>query len=213
MIKGVIFDFDGVVVDSERKRFEELKKVLLHNGLEIKKDEFKNMGGEKTAKFLQDHFPNLPAHKIQELAEHRRALERESIGNIELLPGILDVLEYLKEQEIKTALTTGSQSDIVIEILELHNIKDYFDVIVTGEEFEESKPNSECYIITLEKMELEGKEAIVIEDAIAGVEAAKTAGCRVICLLTYLEKSQLAKADVVLKNHYEVLKYLKKALA
>jgi len=214
MIKGIIFDFDGVIVDSERKRFQDLKKLAQAKGLEINEEEFEHMGGTKSTLFLKELFPGMSEKEIESLAENRRNLERRNLKEIKLIPGMRELLEWLKEQEnIKVAITSGSKWDIVDEILELNNIKEFFKVIVTGEEYETSKPNSECYLVTLEKMALEGKEAIVVEDAVAGIQAAKTAGCKVIGLMTYLNKEALKNADVQLKNHYEVLEYLKKALA
>ncbi len=213
MIKGVIFDFDGVIVDSEKKRFADLKSLAEQKGLSISEEEFEHMGGTKSVLFLKQLFPSLSSKEVERLAEDRRNLERQNLDQIQPIPGLKELLEWLKEQELKIAITSGSHWDIVDEILEINGIKDYFEVIVTGEEYETSKPNSECYLVTLEKMGLEGKEATVIEDSVAGIQAAKTAGCKTIGLMTYLSKEQLMGADVQLENHYEVLKYLKKVLA
>ncbi len=209
-MKCVIFDFDGVILDTEAVRFNDLQILLKENGCTIDKSQFKDLVGVKTRHFLKDNFPQLSKEKLDHIIKKKFELQESNIERYPILDGIKELLEFLKSKGCIIAITTGSYKGFVNKILENNGLRDYFSFITSGEEFSSTKPDPECYNISLEKIGINPEEACVIEDAIGGIAAAKSAGCKVIGIKTYLDDEHLSQADVVLNDHFEILDYFKK---
>jgi beta-phosphoglucomutase len=207
MIKTIIFDFDGVIVDTEINKFKDLKKILNNNEFALDESDFKDMIGKKTKAFLSLKFPNMKLEQKEKIAELRRE-NQLSNDYFNLIPGIKELLNFIKSKEIRMVITTGSKRDFVKKILTDNQIESFFDMLITGEDFEKSKPSPECYETTLNKLNLNSSEVIVIEDSVAGITSAKDANCTVFGIMTYLGKEDLLEADQVFKNHLDILDYL-----
>jgi beta-phosphoglucomutase-like phosphatase (HAD superfamily) len=110
------------------------------------------------------------------------------------------------------AITTGTIKEIVEKTLKNNEISSFFDIIVTGEDFIKSKPFPECYEKTLENLQLNPSETIIIEDSVAGVKAAKAAKCKVFGMMTYLENKDLLEADNIFTSHKDIENYFRKNL-
>ena len=208
MIKAIIFDFDGVIVDSEIKKFKELQSILKNTNFILKENDFKDMTGKKTSSFLSTKFPKMTKLEIKKVTELRRKKELFVI-NKNLIPGIKKLLEFIKSKKIKIAITTGSNRELIKKTIEKNKIKKFFDLIISCEDFKQSKPSPECYKKTLKKLNLKTSEVIIIEDSIAWIKASKSAKCKVFGITTYLNKTELSEADKVFRNHEEILEYVK----
>jgi beta-phosphoglucomutase len=108
----------------------------------------------------------------------------------------------------KIALTTGSGKNIVERTLKEYDLAQFFEYIVTGEQYASSKADSECITLTLKKLHVHPSEAIIIEDSPPGIQAGKTAGCRVFALTTNLPKKDLQQADKIFDSHDEIRQFL-----
>ena len=212
MIKGIIFDFDGVIVDTESKKFRDLNKLLVEDKKNLKEKDFSDMVGKKTVLFLSEKFPSMSKKRIEDINMRRKKIQTVGLDQLKLINGIKDLLVFLKSKNYILAITTGTERKAVEKILKITSLSKYFDYIVSGEDFKSSKPNLECYDITLKKMKLSSSEVIVIEDSIAGIKSAKSLGCMVFGIMTYLEKEKLSKADKIFKDHTRILGYLKENL-
>jgi len=84
-------------------------------------------------------------------------------------------------------------------------MRKYFNVIISGESFKSSKPNPECYRITLDKLGFLPSETVIVEDSTTGIEAGKSMGCRVFAIKNYYGEKELSKADKIFKNHEHIL--------
>ena len=211
-MKAVIFDFDGVIVDTERQRFKAIQQVLKRRDMYLPDSEFKEMEGKKTTFFLRNEFPHLKDKEIEKIAEERREEEYNHLDHVKILNGVRKVFEFLKKKRKTIAVCSGSQRKIVKSLLNMHGLSKYVKVLVTGEDFEASKPHPESYIVTLKKLRMQGEDVIVIEDAPAGIEAANIAGCVTFGLETYSTAKQFIGADKSFKNHSYLLKHLKSLL-
>jgi HAD superfamily hydrolase (TIGR01509 family) len=210
MLKGIIFDFDGVIADTEKKKFEDIKKILSKNNLKIVQSDFPDFIGKKTDFYIKQKFPNLPKDKLNKILAERKKLQFKNLKKNKLLPGIILLLKYIKSEKYKIALVTGSKKRFVKKILIMYNILKYFDAIITGEDFKTSKPNPECYKKALKKTGLKPSEVIIIEDSPAGISAGKRINAKVFAVETYLDKTKFNMADKSFKNSFEILKSLKK---
>ncbi len=209
MIKAVIFDMDGVIFDTEHKRFADLKRLLKMHGLILKASHFKELLGKKSDVFVKEVFPSCPMEFCKEIAIERRELQYHNLKGGRLIKGMPELLRHVKLEGYKTALVTGSKRQIVNRLLEMYLLRRYFDIIITGEDYKSTKPNPECYRLALKKTGARPKEALVIEDAPNGIAAAKKLGCRVFGLKTYLSNKELKEADRVFGTPKEIQKYLK----
>lgn len=213
MIQAVIFDFDGVIVDTETRKFLDLQKLLKKYGRVLNKRDKKSMIGKKTAFFLKERYPQLNSKEIRQINNTRKRLQYRAIEKYRLIPGLQRVMKFLRSKKITLVIATGSEKNFVEKILKKHHLRDFFNVVVTEEDCKASKPKPDIFLLTLKKLGLPANKVVIIEDAPAGIEAAKKAQCKVFGLATYLPKKKLKEADETFKNHFDLLRKLKKYLA
>lgn len=212
MIKGIIFDFDGVIVDTESKKFKDMQKILLNQDIKLNNKLFNDFVGKKTRFFIKEQYPKISSTQLEKIIEERRKLQYQEIKKNKLINGIKELLIFLKEQKVKMCIATGSERDFVEKILNANEIRQYFDFLVTGEDFKTSKPDPECFVKAISKMNLADEQILIIEDSPAGIDATNSLGIRVFAVETYLKKKELEKADMTFKDHFEIMEYLKSQL-
>lgn len=185
MIRAVIFDMDGVIIDSEmeylKKDFEFAKKKNPDVSLE---QLFGMVGASKRDawKCLEKAVNN--GQTWEELREefHRIDVYTDMDYRKIFRPIIRDMLVELKESGFLLALASSTQMDIIERVLTENEIKGYFDVIVSGSQFERSKPDPEIYHYTAKALGVKEEECFVIEDSTFGITAAHKAGMTVAAL-------------------------------
>ena len=182
-LKGVVFDLDGVITDTAEYHFQAWQALGKDIGIEFDRafnEELKGVGRmeslEKILSFGKREGDFSFEEKL-ELAKKKNEHYLELINNIkkeDLLPGIKNLLEDLKNENILIAL--GSASKNGPQILKQLEIEDYFDFIANPENVKNSKPHPDIFIEACRGLGINTKEAIGIEDAISGIEALKSAG-------------------------------------
>lgn len=181
MIKAVIFDLDGVIVDTAKYHYQSWYRLAKSLGFELTEDQNHMLKGvsrmESLDIILDIGSVEKSKEEKQELAELKNKWYREYITHLdrsEILPGIEVLLDDLKENNIKIAL--GSASKNSMTILNGLNLTSYFNVIIDGNKTTTSKPHPEVFLMGAEALELNPNECLVIEDSIKGLEAANTGG-------------------------------------
>lgn len=213
MIKGVIFDLDGLLIDSERTAHKNLNKLLEPCGVAIDTEEYVHdylgktvvEGINRIAKlYRKDKTPD-------ELLDIYLQYEKTAIEEgIPLKAGALELLEYLKSKSIKIALASSSLRERAVGILKSHNILDYFDELVFGYEVEKGKPAPDIFLKACEKINVKPSEAIVLEDSEAGIQAGFSANIPVFCIPDIKKPSQpfAEKATKILNSLNDVRKLI-----
>lgn len=214
MIKAVIFDMDGLMIDSERATFEEYGHVLESMGLTITEEFYKTLLG-KTVKASQQLFFNqygndFPIEKVVKDVHVRLANRFETQG-VPVKKGLIELLDYLKKNNYKTIVATSSQRSRVDTILSLAHLIEYYDDSICGDEVTNGKPNPEVFLKACEKLGVQPDEAFVLEDSEAGIEAAYRANIKVICVpdMKYPEKEYEEKTYKIINSLEEVIDLLK----
>ncbi len=184
-IKGLLFDLDGVIVDTAKYHFtawkalaDKLKVPFSHE----ENEQLKGVGREDSLKrILNWGNIDIAEHEkeilLNEKNEHYKTLIKQ-MDPSEILPGVKDFLLNAKSRNFKMAI--GSSSKNAPTILKGIDLYDFFDAIIDGNHISNSKPDPEVFLKGAEALELNANECVVFEDAIAGVEAAKNAKMKCI---------------------------------
>lgn len=214
MIKAIIFDMDGLMIDSERVTFECYQEILKGMNLTMDEEFYKTLLG-KPLKGIYQRFYDVYGNDfpIEDVIKDVHALmaKRFETEGVPIKTGLKSLLEYLKENNYKTIVATSSNRDRVDTILSQAQITDYFDDSICGDEVIKGKPNPEVFLKSCQKLGVNVDEAIVLEDSEAGIQASYDAGIKVICIpdMKYPEKQYEEKTFKILKDLNGVTEYLK----
>ena len=214
MIKAIIFDMDGLMIDSERITFECYQEILKGMNLTMDEEFYKILLG-KPLKGIYQRFYDVYGNDfpIEDVIKDVHALmaKRFETEGVPIKTGLKSLLEYLKENNYKTIVATSSNRDRVDTILSQAQITDYFDDSICGDEVTKGKPNPEVFLKSCQKLGVNVDEAIVLEDSEAGIQASYDAGIKVICIpdMKYPEKQYEEKTFKILKDLNGVTEYLK----
>ena len=126
---------------------------------------------------------------------------------VQPIPGVMEFLEWAKPRYEKLAVTTSSLRQIQETVFRALKLAPYFDVVVTGDCIQHSKPHPEPYLKTLDALGLKAEECLVVEDSLNGVKSAKGAGCNVAGITTSFSKAQLLEcgADIIFDQYSELI--------
>lgn len=183
MIKAFIFDLDGVLTDTAEFHYLAWKRLAEEEGIIFTRSDNEKLRGvsRRASLALILKGREITERKMQEMMDRKNGYYREFIKTVsekDLLPGALDLLDRLKAMNYRLALASASKNaPVVVERL---GIAHYFEVIADGNSVEKTKPAPDLFLYVSEKMNLPPAECLVVEDAEAGVEAAKAAGMTTI---------------------------------
>ena len=184
-IKAVIFDLDGVIVSTDEFHYLAWKRIADENGIYFDREINHRLRGVSRAESLEIILERAERKFAErerlDMAERKNGLYREMIKTLtpkDRLDGVDGILSFLKEREVKTAI--GSSSKNARDILGYIGLSDAFDAIADGHDIRRTKPDPEVFLIAAERLGVEPRECLVVEDARAGVEAAINAGMAVI---------------------------------
>ena len=203
---AVIFDMDGVLIDSSQIVFESFNKILEPHNFRINEEEYKQYLGITAQglcnKWKKEYGLDFTAEFI---ADETTRLQMNVLKSKPMDPSALNFLKELKRGFIPIGLGTSSPRIRAEKILESLGIKNFFGAIVTGDEVIEHKPNPEIFLKVSEKLGIAPEKCIVIEDAINGVEAAKRGKMKAIAYLTGNHKEEEFKhSDFILRSFSEL---------
>lgn len=198
--KAALIDLDGFLINSEELYLEANKIYFRTLGFEFTEDLHRQGTGKRFAEWIKTIVPTDKSGE-QILQERNLIFFGLARSKLELLPGAVGFLEAL-HKHVKTALVTSSRRDYVDLVFVSTHIKDYFDLIVTGEEVAKAKPDPESYLSAAEKLGVSPGDCVVFEDAPSGVLAGKSAGMRVVAVPSNFVKGDnvIDQADLVLDN-------------
>ena len=204
--KGVIFDLDGVIVDTAKYHFLAWRKLANDLGFDFTEEQNEQLKGVSRVKSLQKILKWGGVELSEEEFQRQMNLKNENylsyvneMDESEVLPGVPELLDYLIQNEIPFAL--GSASKNARTILEKINLLDKFDAVVDGTDVTKAKPDPEVFLIAAEKLGVFPENSIVFEDAVAGIQAANRANMTSIGIGN---KTILGEADYVFSDFTEI---------
>ena len=212
MLRGVIFDFDGVLVDSERAHFEGFRVVLAEQaGFEITFHEYTEYylayddhSGMRRA--LERHGLAASPTLVDDLARRKKALFAELLPRISLLPGARDLIQALDDQGVPLAIASGSRRHEIETQLESHGLRKAFRGIVSADDVENFKPHPEPYLCGRAVIGAGGSAegVVAFEDSTTGMAAARAANLRVIGVANSHPREKLGLAHRVVDSLEEL---------
>lgn len=183
MIDTVIFDMDGTLIDTEKYFRKCWPKALAAFGYEMTDEQalsLRSLGRPFAPVRLKEMFgETVDYHQVR---EKRKELVEECIreNGIQLKPGVPELLQWLKEHSIRTAIATATDMERTNRYLKMLGIHEYFDKLISATMVAEGKPSPDIYLYACEQMERKPEECIAVEDSPNGVMSAYRAGCKVV---------------------------------
>ncbi|MBK5273501.1 MAG: HAD family phosphatase [Desulfuromonadales bacterium] len=208
-VEAVIFDFDGVIVDTEPLHYAAFQRLLEPLGLGFSWEDYVAiyMGFDDRDAFVEAFKRSqngLNPAQLQELIDAKAAVFQEVIRDgISAYPGVVSLIRSIREHHIPLAISSGALRSDITPILETLGITDCFDIIVTAEDVVKSKPDPESYTLAYARLnefrslDLLPEQVLAIEDTPAGISSAKGAGLRVIAVTNSYPATHLSGADYI----------------
>lgn len=215
MIKAVLFDLDGLLLDSEIVAFKVYEELGERFHFELTLPDFmENFCGQplrRNVAYCTERF-QLP-WGLEEAVEEVLRIEKKILDEgVDVMPGARELLSFLKENNYKTCVASSSARERSMRLLEQHDLVAYFDDFVFGPEVKRGKPNPDIFLKAAEKLGVAPEDCLVLEDSQAGIQAAYSAGMRVICIpdLKYPTEEYEKMATAVKESLFDVIPYLEK---
>ena len=185
--RAVLWDMDGTILDSGDSHWETWRDALALEGFDLTREQFDATFGQRNDTILRTYFgPDLPLSEVERIGNAKEERYREIVraGKLSLHDGVRAWLQHLHEQGWKQAIASSAPLLNIEALLETLDIAHYFEAITSAEDVERGKPDPQVFLIAAEKLGVSPERCIVVEDAPAGVEAARRAGMRSIGVLT-----------------------------
>ncbi len=217
MIKAVVFDMDGVIFDSERLYRKHWKISGLEIGIsEVEMEEVCNMLAGATKEVNSIRMKERYGNDFDYMSFRKITMDRmdEDIreNGIAVKAGVVELLEYLREKNIKIGLATSTDKVRAEGNLRNAELYEYFDNMVFGQDVDKGKPSPDIYIRACENLNILPEEAIGIEDSINGMKSSYTAGLYTIMVIDLIQPTEEIKNNYshkIFDNMYQVLDMLK----
>lgn len=180
MIKAIIFDMDGVLVDSEPFHIEIEKRQFRQHEIVVSEEEHRRYMGVASdvmwKEISQNHKLNLLVEKLIEQNKSESIRFFSELHEIPVMPGLIELLERLQSKKYPLAVASSSFPEIIDLILEKTHLRTYFQEVVSSQEAGKSKPEPDVFLLAARKLGVSPGNCLVVEDSFNGIEAAHTAG-------------------------------------
>lgn len=209
-VRSVLFDFDGLIADTEPLHFETFRETLLEYGIELPQGTGSSrfMGIHDRASFaiaFAEAGRDLDGKTLEDLLLRKSLLYREGISGIEIFDGVAEMLASIPP-ELPFTIASGGRRSEIETVLESHGLDGMFPSFICSDDVEKSKPDPECFLRGLEFLQKAGHpgltpgSCLAFEDSFRGVEAAKRAGMICVAVTHSYGAEELSEADRVLDS-------------
>ncbi|HIQ98666.1 MAG TPA: HAD family phosphatase [Candidatus Scybalocola faecavium] len=208
MITSILFDMDGVLIDSQPMHYEADVETLKHFGVCVTVKDVEKYAGttnsDRYTRFKKDYHMD---DSVEAMVAFREQCIMDMIRSrdISAIDGIRELLKDIRCHHLKTAVASSSSYDLIYAVLDKLSIRDCFDQVVSGEDLENSKPAPDIFLKTAHQLESDPEECVVIEDSGNGVLAGIRAGMRVVGYVNPTSgKQDLSPATRVITSFLEI---------
>jgi HAD superfamily hydrolase (TIGR01509 family) len=207
MIKAILFDLDGLMFDSEPHSLASWEAVLRERGVTLDQLTIDSILGRRidaTARTLIEKY-HLP-DTVPGLADAKTEYQIAHLdGNVKPMPGLIELLDEIDRRGLPKAIASSGIRRYVEAVLRVNNLLDRFSVIITGDQVAHGKPAPDVFLAAARALHVEPQHCLVLEDAPAGVQAAKAAGMTCIAVPDHgVAQLDLSQADKIVVSLHEV---------
>lgn len=205
MPAAVIFDMDGVLVDSYRPHLRSWTQLAVEHGLSITKEQFAATFGRTSREILRELFHVREPDVVRRMDDRKEAIYRDLIrGQVPVMPGAVELIISLHKAGYRLAIgSSGPQENVELVVAEL-GLAAWMSATVNGSDVRKGKPDPEVFLLAAERMGVPPTACVVVEDAPAGVEAARRGGMRSVALVGTHPWEALTAADLVISHLQEL---------
>lgn len=192
----VIFDFDGVIVDTEYTTFKFYKKILPKWGIHLKESDFKYKIARKSIDFFKDVLPRDKFDEtfIQQLITLKRQAFLNNIKKyLKIIPYSIQLLQTCHKDKLRLALGSQNERELIDKVLDTFSLRHYFEMTVSLQDITHKKPDPEIFLFISKKLETPSSQSVVIEDGKEGIQAAKAGGFKAIGYTNSFTREELAQ--------------------
>lgn len=214
-IKGIIFDLDGILFDSEYYQWQGWVEPLREYGIELTKEMYFNYAGKSGKQIDQELIKDFNLNIEDGTLLNKKKVLIEKWFNektMPIMPYAKEAVEYFSSNpNFKIALCSGGDREEVVTKLEKNDFLKYFPIITAGDDVERSKPWPDIYLLAVEKLGLDPSQCLAFEDTQYGLQAAKDAGVYCFAIPNeYSLNQDFSRADKILSSLKEAIDYFKK---
>jgi beta-phosphoglucomutase len=194
---AVLWDMDGVLVDTGELHYQSYVGVFEELGVAFDRQAFQRVFGMTASASIRSLAKDIAPERVTELDQRKEALFRQMLpGQVQALQGVEKWLRRLKAEGVAMAVASSAPQENIDAVLDELALRPYFDAIISASRLP-SKPDPAVFLEAARQLGFDPSQCIVIEDAIAGVTAARRAGMKCIAVTTTNPAEKLAQADLV----------------
>lgn len=202
---GAIWDMDGVILDSAAQHWDSWRNLAAETGVAFTQEDFRRTFGQRNADIIPRFWPAKTPAAVAPLADRKEALFRAALrANARPLPGALFLLAACHAAGWQQAMGSSAPIENIQLVIELLGLGDLLDAVVSGEDAPRGKPEPDIFLAAARALNLSPVHCVVLEDAVAGVQAAKAAGMRCVAVTNGQPNRELAIADLVVASLTEL---------
>ncbi|MFC1939158.1 HAD family hydrolase [Chloroflexota bacterium] len=200
--KAVIWDMDGVIINTAPYHLKAWQEVFLKSGVNFTEEQFRRSFGQRNDTIIRSVLSEeVSLHEIDSISAEKEENFRLKIRhNLRPLPGVIELMKSLAEHRFKMALASSAPMGNIRLLVRGLGIDKCFQSIISGEDVSEGKPSPQVFLLAAEKLGVEPRRCVVIEDAVAGVAAARRAGMRCVAVTNTHPGTSLSEADLVIDS-------------
>ena len=197
--KAVLWDMDGVIVDTAPYHLKAWQEVFRKGGVNFTEEQFRQSFGQRNDTIIRSVLgEEVSQYEIDSISVEKEENFRLKIRqNLKPLPGVMELMKSLTEHGFKMALASAAPMENVQLLIRGVGIEKRFQSIISGEDVTEGKPSPQVFLLAAEKLGVEPQRCVVIEDAVAGVAAARRAGMHCVAVTNTHPKASLSEADLI----------------
>ncbi len=198
-LKAVIWDMDGVIADTAAYHYKAWQETFRKRGIEFTEEAFRRQFGQRNDTIIRRVMgKTISPEQVEAIAAEKEADYRRRVArNVRPLPGAIELMKSLRAQGIKMAIASSAPMENIQLIIRSLGIDSYFQAIVCGQEVTEGKPSPQAFLLATRKLGVRPQDCIVLEDAVAGVSAAKKAGMKCLAITNTHPRISLKAADLI----------------
>jgi beta-phosphoglucomutase family hydrolase len=198
-LEATLWDLDGVIADTGTYHCRAWQYVFRKRGVSFTEEDFRRHFGQRNDTIIRSAIgDSISQEELDAIAREKEANYRRRVArNIKPLPGAEELIRSLRQHGIKLAIASSAPLENIRLIIRGLGIEDCFQAIVYGREVTEGKPSPQVFLLAASKLGTEPRDCLVIEDAVAGVAAAKRAGMKCLAVTNSHSRNSLKEADFI----------------